>query len=263
MADRYTYLPSLAPFLVLGLAFARGYGKLSLLKKWGLKQKFAGGVLAFVLLVFLSFLTVMQIGIWKNSLTFWDYIIENTPEQVPFVYGNRGIAYETKGEYSLALKDLDIALVLQPDSPRELYSRGHVYADKGMDDRAIEDFTRAVTLNPDYFKAFNSRGVSYGKKGLLENATRDFDHAISLKPDFYDALCNRCLSLMLRGQYDMAVESCTSAIKLDGRKATAYINRAHARLKMGERVIAIADLRMGCVLGSEVACMELEKPVKN
>lgn len=33
MADRYTYLPSLGPFLVLGLAAARGYEKLDVLKK--------------------------------------------------------------------------------------------------------------------------------------------------------------------------------------------------------------------------------------
>ena len=263
MADRYTYLPSLGPFLILGLAAAFGYRKLHLLKKWRLRKEFIGGLLSILLLVSLSFLTVMQITIWKDSLTFWNYVIENTAGQLSFAYGNRGIAYKIAGKYDLAMNDLGTALALQPDYPEALLSRGHVYAAKRMYGRAIEDFTKAIALKPDYFEAFNSRGVAYGENGLLANATKDFDRAIALKPDYYEAFSNRGFSLMLQDQYDKAFESYTSAIKLNGNRVAAYIGRAHVSLKMGKSRDAISDLRKGCVLGSGVACMELEKLVKH
>jgi len=263
MADRYTYLPGLGPFLVLGLAAALGYRKLDLLKQWGLRKEFIGGVLSILLVVSLSFLTAMQITVWKNSLSFWDYVIDNTAEQLPFAYCNRGIAYELAGKYDLAIKDLDAALVLQPKYPIALHSRGRVYFAKGMHARAIEDFTKAITLKPDYFEAFNSRGVTYGQYGLLAKATQDFDRAIALKPDYYEALSNRGFSLMLQGQYDKAVESYNSAIMLDGNRAAAYIRRAQVMLKMGKDRDAASDLRKGCELGSETACVELEKLVKH
>jgi len=298
MADRYTYVPSIGPFILLGLAVARGYEKLDApLKKWGVRHGFIGFVLGFVLLVSLSVLTMLQIRIWKNSVTLWTYVIEKTQVKIPFVYNNRGIAYNVRGEYDLAIKDLDTALALKPDyimalnnrglayENRGMYdlaiedftraialnpdyneaynNRGLAYDHKGMHDQAIEDFTRAIALNPDYNEAYNNRGVAYGGKRLLDNATKDFDRAIALKPDYFEALCNRGYALKLNGQYELAVESYTKAIALDRTNATAYINRAYASLEAGDTANAISDLRRGCGLGNETGCKELKTLVKN
>ena len=268
MADRYTYLPSLGPFLVLGLATARGYEKLGVLKRRGLSQKYVGAVIACILLVSMSFLSIRQIRVWKNSIVLWTYVIENNHQKIPFAYTNRGTAYNMEGEYDLAIRDLDAALALKPDYPMAISNRGVAYENKGMHDQAIADFTRAIALKPDYpmaisnrglvydkkgmhdqaiadftrvitlkpdnYEAFNSRGVAYAKKGLFENAKEDFARAIALKPDYFEGLCNLGMTFYQNREYDRAVESYTSAIKLDRNNAAAYINRAYARLKTGD-----------------------------
>lgn len=297
MADRYTYLPSLGPFLVLGLAAARGYEKLEVQKKRGLKQEYTGAVIACVLLVLMSFLSIRQMRIWKNSIVLWTYVIENSHQQIPFAYNNRGNAYNIKGEYERAIHDFDAAIALEPEYPIALNNRGIAYENKGMHDQAIGDFTkaialqakyfdainnrgvsynhkgmldqaikdstRAIALKPKSFEAFNNRGVAYAKKGLFENAKEDFQNAILLRPDYFDALCNLAMTFNLNGEYDRAAESYTRAIKLGRNNAAAYVNRAYARMKTGDTVNAITDLRRGCALGSEAGCRELKNLAKD
>jgi len=293
MADRYTYLPSLGPFLVLGLAAARGYEALGALKKRGLRQDYIGVVIASILLVSLSLLTVRQIKIWKNSIVFWTYVIENNDQKIPLALASRGRAYNTEGEYDLAIQDLNAALALRPsfftairnrgvayenkgmhdkaiedfdrairqkpDNFEVFNNRGLVYDHKGMHDKAIEDFTRAIRLKPDNFEAFNNRGVAYAGKELIGNAKEDFGRALALKPDYFEALCNLGMALKLDGQYERAAESYTRAIRLDGGNAAAYINRADVRLKSGDAVSAVSDFRKACELGSEAGCREYKK----
>ena len=71
MADRYTYLPSLGPFLVAGLAAGWIWAKVSL-KQYGLAGKGAALAAALSIVIVLSVLTIEQIGVWKNSIVFWN-----------------------------------------------------------------------------------------------------------------------------------------------------------------------------------------------
>ncbi len=297
MADRYTYLPSLGPFLVLGLAAAMGYEKLNLLKQRGLRHEYTGFVIACILLVLMSFLSIRQIRVWKDSIVLWTYVIENSQVKIPFAYNNRGNAYNIKGEYERATQDFDAAIALNPDYSIALNNRGIVYQNRGMYDQAIGDFTRAIALKSNYFDAinnrggaynhtgmhdqaiydftralalkpgsfmtYNNRGVAYAKKGLIKNAQEDFERAIALKPDYFEALCNLGMAFDLDGQYDRSVESYTRAIALGRKNAAPYINRAYARLKMGDALNAITDFRKGCALGSEKGCRELKNLVKD
>jgi hypothetical protein len=123
MADRYTYLPSIGPFFVLGLAAAH------LCRKGGAPgQRIPGrprlGVIAavFVLTVF-SALTIIQIGVWRNSVTLWDYVIEREPRPVAFAYNNRGVARNGEGVYDLALHDFNMAVAVKPRYPMAYYNQ--------------------------------------------------------------------------------------------------------------------------------------------
>lgn len=298
MADRYAYLPSIGPFLVLGLAAARGCSGLGGLKyRISGGRSFVAGAAAACILIFLSILTVVQIRVWKNSITLWDYVIGREPYAVAFVFNNRGVARMNKGANGLALHDFDTAISLKSDYAPAYYNRGLVYNSEGMygeairdftkaialkpdyfeafDDRglayesqglhdeAIRDFTKAIALKPDYFEAFNDRGISLGKKGKLARAQEDFARAIALKPDYFDAVCNLGFALMLEGKYTRAAEAYSEAIALKPKNAAVYVNRAHARLKSGRITESVMDLKRGCSLGSRTACSELEELGKN
>jgi tetratricopeptide (TPR) repeat protein len=297
MADRYTYLPSLGPFLVLGLAVGKGYEKLYVLKQRGLRQEYAGVVIACILVVLMSFLTIRQTRVWRNSIVLWTYVIKNSQVKIPFAYNNRGSAYNVAGEHDLAIQDFDAAIALEPEYTIAFNNRGLAYESKGMYDLAISDFTKAIALQATYFDAINNRGVAYNNKGmydqaiqdftriiklrpksfeaynnratayagkgLFEKAEEDFSRALTLRPDYFEALCNLGLALKLNGKYERSVEIYTRAIKLSGNNAIPYINRAYARLKMGDTLNAVTDFRKGCALGNKTGCRELKNLVKD
>jgi lipoprotein NlpI len=51
--------------------------------------------------------------------------------------------------------------------PFVFFNRGHAYDDKGQYDRAIADYDQAIRLKPDADEAFNNRGFTYQKKAKL------------------------------------------------------------------------------------------------
>jgi len=86
-ADRYTYLPSLGPFLLVGVAIGALYEMAS--------KKNRIAIIAMLLLSAGLFInkTITQIGLWRDSVTLWSHEINIYPVGVSIAYYNRGIAY--------------------------------------------------------------------------------------------------------------------------------------------------------------------------
>jgi tetratricopeptide (TPR) repeat protein len=228
MADRYTYLPSLGPFLVMGLAAALLYEK-GTASPWNLIVKPVAAAAAAGVLIVVSYITLQQIGVWKNSFTLWSSIIEKEPGKTFIAYINRGYAYNTAGLYDSAIEDFNEALTINPDSLEAYNNRGLAYNMKGSFDKAIGDFNRALAIDPNYDKAYNNRGISYNQKGLFHKAIEDFSKALVINP-FYDK---------------------------------AYYNRALAYFNSGNTMLALSDLRKGCDLGNEYICNALHSFSRN
>ena len=74
-------------------------------------------------------------------------------------YNNRGIAYDGKGEYNLAIKDYTTATKHQLDYADAYNNRGAAYVKKGEYDLAIKDYTMAIKHQPDHASAYRNRGI--------------------------------------------------------------------------------------------------------
>ena len=226
-ADRYTYLPSLGPFLIISLAAAWVYDKIE--KRQMAILKPAAAVMAVILLTLMSYATIKQTGIWKNSLVLWNYLLEKEPDRIPTAYYNRGKALDQMNQL----------------------------------DSAIKDYDRAITLKPDYFQAYNNRGVNYDKKGLLDKAVEDFTKAIKLKQDYSRAYNNRGFTYGKLGLFDKAIGDFTKAVESDPTYSKAYLNRGYLYLRTGNPLSAVPDLRKACSLGNESGCKALQTLEKN
>jgi tetratricopeptide (TPR) repeat protein len=186
MADRYTYLPGLAPFLIAGLASARFLTKSD--TGHTVKRLFAS--VAIVLVVSLSYVTVKQIAIWKTSIDLWNYVIEKEPGRVPLAYNNRGVALKEKGLLDQAIDDYNTAIALNQGYAHAYNNRGLALKEKGLLDLAIGDYTKAITLDPGYALAYSNRGAAFKEKGYNDRAIDDYSTAIKLNPDNFDAYIN-------------------------------------------------------------------------
>jgi protein O-mannosyl-transferase len=254
MADRYTYLPSLGPFLIMGLGAAWLFGKAKTVKKWGLIISVFSAVIAITVGITLSYLTVRQIGIWKNGIVLWTYVIQKEPEKLPFAYDNRGIAFAKLGQLDRALDDYNTAIALDPSSTDAYNNRGLSLDEMGLREKARADFEKAIALNPRNYLAYNNLGVSYGKDGLYQRSIDYFLKAISIHPQYADSYCNLGLSYFNRNQYDRALENYNKAIDLKQNFVMAYLDRGNLYLITGKNELALADYRKACDLGNKNAC---------
>ncbi|MCU0640544.1 MAG: hypothetical protein MUC35_00460 [Candidatus Margulisbacteria bacterium] len=108
-ADRYTYIPA------LGLFFLVGIGAVSL---WQVSGRIGRGVLAgglVVLFLSLVLLTSRQLTVWQNSVTLWERACRQYPQGAE-AFNNRGLAYIGRGELELGERDLSRARELAPDN---------------------------------------------------------------------------------------------------------------------------------------------------
>jgi len=285
MADRYVYLPSVGPFLLIGLGTA-----------WVLnatqKRNPAPGVIvagtAFLLLASMLFLTTGQIRIWRNSFDLWSYAIEKEPAKASVAYKNRGVYFYETGQFDKAIADYSRAIDLDPRYVHAYNNRGLALNAEGQPDRAVVDYSKAIALKPNYFEAYANRGLSFDDLGQIDKAIADYDEAIALKPsdynlynwrgisfdktnrfekaiaDYdkaialnpasYEAYQNRGVTYLRTKQYDRALQDCSRAIELNRDNALAYDVRGNLYVALGKRDLAAADFRKACDLGSRRDC---------
>jgi hypothetical protein len=123
MADRFTYLPALAPtLLAAGVAAA-----------WAERQSAAiarGAVAAFVAAVLvLAGLSVRQERFWRDDVALWSRPIDLEPRRSGRVYAQRAYARELAGDLPGAVADLDVAIEVANE--RRFSGVGGLYARRG------------------------------------------------------------------------------------------------------------------------------------
>jgi hypothetical protein len=225
MADRYTYLPSLGPFIVIGLGAAWIAARLGLAGKEKGPALFMTVIAMSSIGLLLSWATVHQVGLWKDGVKLWSSVIEREPTQVPFAYLLRGRAFEKDGQF----------------------------------ERAVADYAKAIDLNPSYTAAYNNLGMIYVKTGLYDQAIEVFSRSILLDPRHVTSYSNRGRTYFYLGQYDKALEDLNEALALNHQFDVAYFNRGELYYRTGRTDLANADFRKACDLGNQSGCSALRK----
>ncbi len=239
MADRYTYLPAMGPFLLAGLAAARACARIfAPPRRNGRRILLVCAALA-IAAVF-SFLTIRQTGVWRDGITLWTDVIEKEPG-VSFAYNNRGLVYADMGLNEKAVSDYDRAIALKPDFFRPYNNRGVIFIKKDLPDEAIRDFDRSIALNPSFGEAYMNRGIAYDRKGMFDRAMEDFGKALSLDPLSYETFINRGMACSERGLLDAAIENYSRAVSINPYSAAAFNNRGVIYFREGRYREAVAD----------------------
>lgn len=174
-ADRYTYLPSIGPFLLVGL----GIGAIFERGSTGKYRIVVISVLA-VMFMLLASMTIKQIGIWRNSMTLWSYEIRLFPDTAYKAYYNRGNEFARIGDYRKAINDFSRVIEISPRHSKAYNNRGNAYGILGDYERAIGDFTKAVENDPNNAEGYFNLGLAYSLTGRTEQATRKYRRAADL-----------------------------------------------------------------------------------
>ena len=221
-ADRYTYLPGLAIITVFALwvssLYAKG-AKAGTGPKAGsaMARKLSIAIVACVAIT-LSGLTIKQIGIWKDPVTFWSSPIESFPSHVPLAFINRAMALEDAGRLDEAIDDYTSAIKLKAGHATSYNNRGNILNALGRYDEAVEDFNYAIRYRPDHSYAYNNRGLSYMGLNRPGRAIGDFKKAISLEPALAEPFINLSDVYQKMGQRKLAIQARKKGLELGYRE---------------------------------------------
>jgi tetratricopeptide (TPR) repeat protein len=285
-ADRYTYIPSLGPFLFAGLGVEYVWRK-SFIKQ---SNKLYIFIPLALILCSLIILTTNQIRIWKNSLNLWNRAVDVYP-QYERAYLKRGWSYTSLGKYILAIKDYDMAIKIKPSYAPAYNFRGIAYSSLGNNQKAIENFNAAIMINPKKILAFYNRGIYYKKMGSYQQAINDFDlvikkgsskttllikayskrgelytktgnykkaigdynKLIELLPNNEESYNKRGMAFSNLGDYQNSIKDFTKAINLKPSYIEAYNNRGNIYAMIGRYQYALKDFNFAIKLNPEIA----------
>jgi len=166
---------------------------------------------------------------------------QESTENLASAFNNRGVAYDDKGQFDLAITDYNQAIRLEPNSADAFNNRGNAYNRKGQLDLAIADYNQAIRLEPNLATAFSNRGAAYHSQGQEDLAIADCNQAILLMPDFADAYNNRGNAHRRKGEYDLAIADYSQAILLKPDLAQAIFNRGFSYDAKDQFELGIAD----------------------
>ena len=240
MADRYTYLPSVAPFLLAGLLVAGIYQRA--VAKWGPPVKIWGGAAAVALFAVLSYSTVTQIGVWKNSVTLWNYTVRKEPSSHPIVYRSLGLALIDEGRIDEAIANFQIALSKSPYYVKAHSGLGLAYEKAGRLEEAIEQYQIAVNLAPDDAKAHYTLGLALFHKGSMQKAIDQLDASLKLNPDDAEVQYIAGCVYGEAGLMDKAITHLQRAVRMEPSHAFAHYNLGVAYRGKGQWDNAITHL---------------------
>jgi len=142
-------------------------------------------------------------------------------------------------------------------------NRGFAWQDKGDWDKAISDCNQAIRLDSDFVLAYVNRGLAWNGKGEYDKAIADCNQAIRLDSNYAYAYHIRGIVHRDKGEYGKAIADFTEAIRLDPKYSRAYNERAWARAtcpnaELRDAALARDDAKRACELTDWQEAVELD-----
>ncbi len=258
MADRYTYLTQIGPYLALA------WGTAQAVAGWPYRRWVCGIASASVLAVLMG-CAWRQTSFWRDSETLWNHTLACTSRngvahtnlgnalmrrgrveeaiahyqkalQINLnhseAHNNLANALACQGRMDEALAHYRKSLEIQPDYAEARYNLGNLLARRGQFDEAIVQFRRTLAI-ADYPEAHNNLANALSGRGRFNEALAEYQKTLELKPDFADAHWNLGNAFFRRGQMDEALAHFRRAVELKPDFAPAHRDLGSALAKLG------------------------------
>jgi protein O-mannosyl-transferase len=207
MADRYTYLPLLGPFLALTWHVADALQGLR-------APKWMGAALAVPMLACCVALTHAQVGLWSSTLTLYEHAVEVTEDNA-FAQQSLSTGLIEAGRVEEAIAHLREALRLRPGFSYAHNSLGGALYAQGKLDEAIAHLRDAILLAPDSFEPRINLGLALTAQGKHEEAAQSFAEAVRIDPAHFDAQVHLARALGSTGKLRESLVPFAAALALE------------------------------------------------
>ncbi len=235
LADRYSYVPLIGPFLMLS------WGVADLAAAWRLPRPY---LIAAALLVLsaCAALTWNQVGYWQSNRHLWERAVAAT-ENNAVAQLNLGVCYRDEGRIGDAKRAFEQAIASDPRLAGPHASLGDVFGILGLWGRAAAEYRTAIDLAPPFAAPHFNLGNALAQMGQREEAMAEYRRAIDLNPNDSAPHLNLAIQLSYLGRMDEAESQFRAAIELDPANAQAHSNLSVLLVELGRHEEAFAEFR--------------------
>jgi protein O-mannosyl-transferase len=199
MADRYTYVPLVGPFI----AIVWGVCEAAAGRRLWLRASSAVGV---VLLVACGALARAQTAYWRDDFALYRHALEVTRDNWT-AWNGLANAHFHDGELDRAVQAFGEALRIQPGNARTWLDLGITYGAMSEHAAAIQAVQQALRIDPGNATAWTSLGAHYGALGRHAEALECLGEALRIRPDDEDAWYDTGVAYAFQGQSERALEA--------------------------------------------------------
>lgn len=241
VAERYTYVPYIGLFYILGYAYVKikdGDWQLPKLAKQGL---FVIGVAWVLSMGVLSFI---RSDVWQNGDVMWGDVAAKYPND-HFAFSCQGDYWYTKGDYIKAFQLIDKSIHMYPEFSDAYNNRGKIYRQWGKNELAFADYDKAIQLDDKNFGAYLNRAILYMNvyKDTVR-ALQDFNTSLEVNPTYSLGYINRGVFYESMGEFDKAEGDYSMAIHLEPNNSNHYKYRGLLRYYRGRKQDAMQDYNL-------------------
>ena len=239
MSDRYTYVPFIGLFFLVGTIFDTLYNS---------RKKIFAVLKYFYVLVLIAYIAIMismtyeRTQIWKDTITLWTDVIKKYPD-VEVARKNRGNYYAQKNQNDLALEDYKVLLIIKTKDPKIYSNLGNIYGLRGEFDKSVDAYNQSIRLDSNAYDIYLNRGITYARAGKHDLALKDFDKALRLNPGSVEVITAKAYALLEKGELDKSIGLYDKLISQDPKNDDLYSKRGLAKYRQNKLDEALKDFQ--------------------
>lgn len=281
-SERYTYLPYVGLFILIGYTIASMKDSTDL-------QKYRTLGLGLFGVVSIGFLLMswQRIEVWKDNQTLWDQVRKVHPNNMtPYanlalhhtkledwdtcikyadmglekrpsfarLYPIKSFCQTQKNDYQSALSTINTGLTYAPNNSKLLLTAGGNYLKLKNYDKAIEYYGKSIEQQKN-LNAYANRGTLYtNQKRNYRAAIQDFEEALKFDPTNLTVLLNIAVThLQLPNGAVNGFKYADQAVKSYPKNGNCWLMRARCHAGQGQYTQAINDAQRAKSLGASQA----------
>ncbi|HET6456387.1 MAG TPA: tetratricopeptide repeat protein [Armatimonadota bacterium] len=248
IADRYTYIPLIGPFVMIAWAIPERWGE-GVMGRWGEKLIVPLAMLSLGVLMVCTFL---QVGYWKSDITLFGHAAAVTKNNA-VAHNDLGLCLAGEGKLKESVAHLSKALEINPRYADAHVNMANTLILMGRKDDAMEHYYKALDLRPGHAKALLGMANLQAEKGNVDNAIATYYEILKSHPNDHEALYNLGLAFHVKGDLVDAISNYRKALEINPRFARAQRNMGFALAQHGKTNQAVGYLKAAIEIDPEFA----------
>jgi tetratricopeptide (TPR) repeat protein len=232
LADRYTYIP------LVGIFLMAVWGSTELATRWRFQGAAWAGAGAVLLLLVL--LTRLQVAVWHDSISLWQYTVDVDPTN-PVAQYNLGVCLANRNRAKEAIPHFQKMQQLLPEDKSIGYHLGLALARAGKVAEALQPFEEYLKNFPENADGHYNLALALAELGRRQEAIPHLEKALAINPDYDEAHYSLGNLLELQGRPAESLFHFREAIRRQPNLAKHHWALAFALQEHGDLKAAVSE----------------------